>query len=62
MRCENDFCIYWSGNVCLLEEISLDVRGVCQESVFVELEETFLNEQRKTFRKRVEDIEGNEYK
>lgn len=61
MRYENDFCIYWSGNVCQLEQISLDVRGVCQECIFVELEEFFLKEQREKLRRRVEDLERNDH-
>ena len=27
--CENNFCLYWQDDTCLLENISLSLQGVC---------------------------------
>ena len=29
--CENNFCLYWQDDTCLLENISLSLQGVCQK-------------------------------
>ena len=52
MLCENRFCIYWSENSCLLDEIELDVQGSCMSCIYVNLDETILQEQRQLQRSR----------
>ena len=49
MRCENLFCIYWSKeNICILDEIELDIQGRCNSCIYVDLEESLLLNIRKT--------------
>lgn len=50
MKCENNFCIYWNSDRCLLYEISLDVTGHCLECIYVELIENDLEKHRKRMR------------
>ena len=47
MQCENDFCIYWASGNCILEEVSLNGQGVCQECILVEIAENVLKAKRK---------------
>ena len=47
MKCENLFCIYWEKNGCMLEEISLDIQGTCQDCIYVTLEDALLEKERK---------------
>ena len=35
--CENNFCLYWQDDTCLLENISLSLQGVCQSCVCVDI-------------------------
>ena len=37
MRCKNRFCVYWREDVCILEEIELDLQGSCQSCIYVSL-------------------------
>ncbi len=37
MICENIFCIYQSDNACMLEEIRLDIAGVCADCIYVDI-------------------------
>ena len=42
MQCENIFCIYWAENECILDNVTLDIKGICQSCVYVEVEENDL--------------------
>ncbi len=42
MKCENDFCIYQSSGVCILDDISLDITGSCTSAILVNLPENTL--------------------
>ncbi len=43
MKCENLFCIYWSkGNICILDEIELDIQGKCNSFTYVDIDESVL--------------------
>lgn len=46
MKCENYFCLYWYKNSCILDEISLDIRGCCEDCVYIDIEDDFLIETR----------------
>ena len=47
MRCENLFCIYWSEeNICILDEIELDIQGKCNSCTYVNLDVTTLSQMR----------------
>lgn len=47
MKCENIFCIYCDGDRCELEEISLDISGICTECIYIEIDEKLLSELKK---------------
>lgn len=46
MQCENIFCIYWAEDECILENITLDIKGVCQNCIYVDMKEDDLHSQR----------------
>ena len=46
MRCENDFCIYWNDNKCILEEITINNAGICDDCILVNIEEDILKQKR----------------
>lgn len=47
MLCENLFCIYWSNDECVLDNISLDIQGSCTSCIYVNIDESILKSQRK---------------
>ena len=52
ISCENQFCIYFEDNACLLETVSFDVVGLCESCIYVNINEAYLAEQRKALRER----------
>ena len=46
MRCDNLFCIYWSKDECILDTITLDMKGVCESCIYIEMEENQLQQRR----------------
>lgn len=38
MKCDNYLCIYEEKGICLLENISLDIIGQCNECEYVKLD------------------------
>lgn len=46
MKCNNYFCIYWSNNRCILDKVSLDIMGICEECTYVNIDESILKNQR----------------
>ena len=54
MRCENHFCIYWKNYRCQLNQISLDIQGICQECIYLELEEDVMEAARTVLKNRLE--------
>lgn len=46
MECENEFCIYWKKNQCILDEISLDILGCCRNCIYVAIEEETMQRER----------------
>ena len=56
MQCENLYCIYWADNECVLENITLNIKGICQSCIYAEIEEGILHQRRKqALRKEVGD-------
>ena len=49
MKCENYFCVYWSGGKCVLQEISLDIQGNCQNCIYVKIDKKSLEKSRQEF-------------
>jgi len=50
ISCENQFCIYFEENTCLLNTISLDTAGLCASCIYVSIDEAHLEERRKELR------------
>ena len=44
MECENELCIYQRYDKCLLDKISLDYQGMCNECIYVSLDDALLKE------------------
>lgn len=42
MKCANKFCIYQENGKCLLEKISLDCSGICEECICLNIDDNFL--------------------
>lgn len=47
MDCENEFCIYQKDDKCTLDKISLDFQGICNECIYVNLDNELLEELKK---------------
>lgn len=56
MECENLFCVYWSNNKCILDEISLDIQGNCMSCIYVEIDKNIMQKSREEFLKRTADV------
>ena len=54
MQCDNHFCIYWCHGNCLLDDISIDIQGSCQDCIYVSITEDFLELEREKIRSRYE--------
>ena len=37
MICENDYCIYWEDNRCILDEIYVNKIGLCESCIYVSI-------------------------
>ncbi|MBR3300231.1 MAG: hypothetical protein IKI68_01975 [Clostridia bacterium] len=42
MKCENYFCIYEENGACILEEISLNISGTCEECIYPSIDPGYL--------------------
>ena len=38
MKCENCFCIYEENGSCTLQDIELDIQGLCKECIYINIE------------------------
>ena len=43
MKCENNFCVYQHEDKCILDEISVDSLGMCEECIYPDIDEKILN-------------------
>ncbi len=46
IRCENEFCIYYQEDHCILGEVFLDIQGNCSSCSYVEIEKDDLETKR----------------
>lgn len=37
MNCENIFCVYNIKNKCVVNEVSLDITGMCKDCIYIEI-------------------------
>ena len=47
MNCENNFCIYCERGICVLENISINSLGMCNDCIMVSIEEETFQKQKK---------------
>lgn len=55
MFCENIFCVYWKEHQCILDSITINSQGICNEYIEVVIEEELLQERREKLLQRFED-------
>ena len=60
MNCTNKFCVYCNGNKCQLEKISIGVLGICEEFIYVDIEDKILNEKKEMMTKRWNDAQKSQ--
>ena len=47
MKCNNDLCVYWKEDACILDSISINEIGLCNEYISVDIPSDKLEEYRK---------------
>ena len=58
MICENDYCIYWHKNRCILDEIYLNSMGVCESCINITIPEKELERLREEQLAKIEAIDA----
>jgi hypothetical protein len=53
MRCKNKYCIYNRDFTCILEEISINSLGMCDDCIIVKLNEDFIEAGKEQQRKEI---------
>ena len=46
MQCRNVFCVYYKDDACVLENVSLDEQGSCEEMIYIDIDDNILKEKR----------------
>ncbi len=46
LTCENRFCVYWKEDLCTLDEIELNILGMCESCIYIDIDDDVLNELR----------------
>ncbi len=46
MKCEFNYCIYYSDGICTLEEIQINSLGICDECIIVSVGKDYLEKAR----------------
>ena len=57
IKCGNEFCIYFENGSCILDSVSLDEMGICEEILLISAEEKWLAEKRKELLEKFEQLE-----
>ena len=55
MECENSFCIYERDRKCILEKISVNMLGICDDCIYPSIDDEVLNSLKEKTLKRLED-------
>ncbi len=58
MRCENIFCIYQSNGRCTLDEVSMDILGMCTECIYANIDKDILEQARVKLLKEYEKLDS----
>lgn len=59
MPCQNNYCVYWSDNDCILDEMYLDIQGNCESCIYVDIEESVLATYRKKHLDKFKALQNN---
>lgn len=59
MDCENNLCVYWEADSCILDTISIDSLGRCAACILISIDEKTLKAGREKFLARSEDANGS---
>ena len=57
MICDNDYCIYWKKNKCILDEIYLNNIGLCESCINVYIPDDELKKMRKEQLAKIEALD-----
>ena len=52
--CESLFCIYYEEDHCTLDSITIDERGMCEDMIYMDIDEKYLLPRRKKLRNELE--------
>ena len=58
MKCENCFCIYEKNGDCILEEISLNACGNCEDCIYPSIDSEYLEAKKQSLLEKL-NIEDN---
>ena len=58
MICDNDYCIYWDNNECILNEIHLNNMGVCESCISITISEKELERLREEQLAKIDAIDA----
>ena len=59
MDCNNDLCIYWKEDTCILDSISINEIGLCNEYISVDIPSDKMEEYREKHLKRLNEYDRN---
>ena len=62
MKCSNDLCVYWKEDTCILDSISINEIGLCNEYISVDIPSDAMEEYRKKHLLRRYEYESGLYK
>ena len=59
MECYNDLCVYWKKDICILDSISINEIGLCNEYISVDIPSDKMEEYREKHLKRLNEYDRN---
>jgi len=58
VKCEFEYCIYNENYKCVLDEVTINNLGMCEECMLITLDSSFLDSERKRQRKEIDERQG----
>lgn len=59
MECYNDLCVYWKKDICILDSISINEIGLCNEYISVDIPSDKMEEYREKHLQRLNEYDRN---
>jgi hypothetical protein len=56
MKCESDYCIYNQNHTCVLNKITINSLGMCDDCIMIYIDRDFLESEKKQQRKEIFDM------